>query len=570
MTKVLALNGSPRGVKGNTQVLLDAFLRGLVKGKKDLEIKTLFINELEINHCKGCFTCWNIAPGECIWKDDMSIILQDYVEADIIIYATPLYYYGITSSLKKLIERLLPLYKPNMVKKDGHYTHPTRHKEKPQKNVLISTCGFPERHHFEPLLQQFNAMGNMLNETILCTEGELLTIGELSDVCSRYVGATEKAGFEFISHGCISLEIHEELKKEFTDVENFVNMANMYWNVPGEKPPSYEETHGSTVDMSLKSSSLLTNSKVYKEEVFEYIEGMSKVFNPSAAKDIKSKLQIEFTDIGEACYLHIENDVCTFYKGRTENPTTTISTPAEVWLKIDKGDLQGTKALMDGLYSVQGDFTIMMKMNEIFPSAGVSKPKELADKGFLKFVSPMVWLSLVSFIPWYVFWLTSNKNTAASAYVPLFLSILVFFYRKAYIEVTSFDMGNIAFFATIFCWQLFDKTSYISYAGIIGSIGLAVIWCSSLMTDTPTTAWYSKWNYSEDIATSSVFIKINQILTSFWVIIYLLQALARIVIPNSMVLAKNVFVYGILIIAGLFTSWFSNWYPVYVMTQKTR
>ncbi len=569
MAKVLAINGSPRGVKGNTQILLDAFLKGMVKGEKELELKTLITHDLEINHCKGCFTCWNVTPGKCIWEDDMPRILQDYLEADVIIYVTPLYCYGMTASLKKLIERLLPLIKPYMIKKNGHYTHPRRYKEKSQRHVLISNCGFPERHHFDTMTQQFKAiLGEKLNEMILCTGGEMLGISALKNVCSKYVNAVEEAGFEFISYGGINAQTHEALRQNFADVKNFVDVANTQWNVPGELPPSQEETHGNPVAGAPQTCSLQTGTELSRNEIFTYVEGMAKNFNPAAAKGIKRILQMEFIDIGEACFLNIENGTCTFSPGKAEHPTTTIRTPAKIWHKIGQGELQGPQALMDGLYSVHGDFNIMMKMNDIFPSAEDTKLKKRADKGLLKFISPMVWLSVISFIPWYIFWFTSNVNTAASAYIPLLFSTLISAYRKMYIELTSFDIGNIVFFATMFGWQFFDKANYTVYAGIIGSIGLAVIWYSSLMTDTPTTAWYAKYGYSEDIAGSSVFLKTNQVLTVFWAIIFLLQAVARLVIPNDLIFVKSILVYGVLIIAGMFTSWFVNWYPVHVMTGK--
>lgn len=570
MIKILALNGSPRGENGNTQVLLEAFLRGISKGEKTIETKTLFLEKLNINDCRGCFNCWSKTPGRCIFEDDMKGILKDYIEADIIIYATPLYYYGMTSILKKVIDRLLPLNKPYMVKEGNDYTHPPRYEEKSHKHILISTCGFPERHHFNNMVEHFNIIaGGKLDEAIMCTEGELLRIKEVKDICKEYIDYVEKSGFELISKGCISENTHNELKKDFVNVKTFVDMANMHWNAPGEEIPTTEKVHGQGIK---------EKSNIYKENIklknninkmYNYIKGMAKTFNPNAAKDMKSILQIEFADIGESYYLKIENGKCDFYEGRSQNPSTIIKTPSHVWIDIGEGKLQGAKALMEGLYNVQGDFSIMMKMNEIFSSneEKIEDEKKI-ERGFLSFLSPIVWLSIISFIPWYIFWFTSDSNTAISSYVPLVLSLLIFAYRKAYIEITSFDIGNIAFFAIVTVWQLFDKGSYIEYANIIGSIGIASIWCASLMSNTPITAYYSKTGYPKEIAESDLFKKVNEILTVFWVLIYLFQTVARIVVPQDMVILKNVLAYGILIVAGCFTAKFPDRYVAKLASGK--
>lgn len=568
MIKILVLNGSPRGENGNTQTLVDAFLRGISSGEKNIEIKSLFLEKLNINDCRGCFNCWSKTPGKCIFEDDMSNILKDYIEADIIVYATPLYYYGMTSILKKAIDRLIPLNKPYMVKKENGYTHPPRYKEKNHKHVLISTCGFPERHHFDNMIEHFNIITGKLDEAIVCTEGELLRIKELKDICKEYIDSVEKCGFEFISQGYINKSTHDELKKDFVDVKTFVDMANMYWNAPGEEVPSIEEVHGEYIKEDINSYEKNVKQKNNKNKMSHYIKGMTSTFNPNASKDIKSTLQIEFTDLGECYYLKIENRKCDFHEGKSQNPSTIIKTPSQVWIDIGEGKLQGPKALMDGLYTVQGDFSIMIKMSEIFSlDEEKNEDKKQIDKGFLSFIPPIAWLSIISFVPWYIFWFTSDNNSEISSYIPLMISLLIFIYRKSYIEITSFDIGNVLFFAAMSVWQLFDKLSYMEYANTIGSIGISAIWCSSLM-NTPITVYYSKHGYSKEIAESDLFKKVNEILTVFWVLVYLFQASARVVIPEDMAILKNVLAYGVLIIAGLFTAKFPDKYVAKLASGK--
>jgi len=94
-------------------------------------------------------------PGVCIFKDDMPELLDKVIDADILVYATPLYNYNMNLPPKSSFqERLLPLIDPHLVKTGETYRHPQRY-EKGRKMVLISTCGLPEVSHFEGLLQIF-------------------------------------------------------------------------------------------------------------------------------------------------------------------------------------------------------------------------------------------------------------------------------------------------------------------------------------------------------------------------------------------------------------------------------
>ena len=87
--KIIALNGSPRGHKGNTEVILKQFLKGCESAGAKTE--TIYLKDKNIKHCCGCFTCWEKTPGKCIYKDDMEDLLVKVSKADIIVYATPLY-----------------------------------------------------------------------------------------------------------------------------------------------------------------------------------------------------------------------------------------------------------------------------------------------------------------------------------------------------------------------------------------------------------------------------------------------------------------------------------------------
>lgn len=101
MKKILALIGSPR-INGNTDMLTRAFLDGAKKAGH--EIQAFHLAKLDIQSCRACEACFE--GGGCVIKDDMQTIYPAFNEADVIVFAFPLYYYFISSHLKAAIDRL--------------------------------------------------------------------------------------------------------------------------------------------------------------------------------------------------------------------------------------------------------------------------------------------------------------------------------------------------------------------------------------------------------------------------------------------------------------------------------
>ena len=231
--KVLAINGSPRGAKGNTEVLLVQFLKGCEEA--GAEIETIYLKDKDIKHCSGCFTCWTKTPGKCIHKDDMEELLNKVMQADIMVYATPLYYYTVTGIMKDFMDRKLPLAKREIIKVGEQCTHPKRYKkETPTKTVLISNCGFTGNYNFSGLVETFKVMakGNLAG-TILCGQGGVLSAVNtdkiLKEMYKPFFSALKSAGKEVIDLGHINAETQAILDKNVIDPEIYVKNANENW-----------------------------------------------------------------------------------------------------------------------------------------------------------------------------------------------------------------------------------------------------------------------------------------------------------------------------------------------------
>ncbi len=133
--KVIAIYGSPR-IGGNTAILMDYFLRGIVentKYSKDIvRIDSLLIKDKKINPCRGCRDCSK--TGECIIPDDMQEIYKLLIEADFIAVASPVYFTSVSGCLKAMIDRCQRFW---VLK----YEHNKKIIKKTRGGLFISTSG---------------------------------------------------------------------------------------------------------------------------------------------------------------------------------------------------------------------------------------------------------------------------------------------------------------------------------------------------------------------------------------------------------------------------------------------
>jgi multimeric flavodoxin WrbA len=111
--KVLGIFGSPRR-GGNTEILLEETLKGAEK--EGASIERLYLGDLTITPCKECHGCED--TGKCILLDDMEKIYPKLLEADVVILASPIFFYGVTAWAKALIDRSQALWARKYLLKD--------------------------------------------------------------------------------------------------------------------------------------------------------------------------------------------------------------------------------------------------------------------------------------------------------------------------------------------------------------------------------------------------------------------------------------------------------------------
>jgi multimeric flavodoxin WrbA len=227
--KVLAVNSSPKTDKGNTARILDPFLEGMKEGGADVEL--FFTKKLDIKPCQGELNCWLKTPGECFQDDDMGKLRPKFAEADVWVFATPLYVDGMAGPLKNLIDRLIPILDPFIELRDDHCRHALRDGVAPGKVVLVSNCGFWEPDNFDPLVVHVQAicrnLGREFAGALLRPHGPAVrAMTEMGQPPTDVVEAARNAGRQLATRGSIAPATLETVARELMPREAYLGVLN--------------------------------------------------------------------------------------------------------------------------------------------------------------------------------------------------------------------------------------------------------------------------------------------------------------------------------------------------------
>ena len=138
--KVLILSGSPRK-GGNSDLLCDEFMRGAAEAGNETE--KIRVAEKKIGYCTACYYC-QTSGGVCAKKDDMAQLLQKIIDADVIVLASPVYFYSISAQLKTVIDRTVARW-TEIKDKEFYYIVTCADEEKEsQETTLACFRGFAD------------------------------------------------------------------------------------------------------------------------------------------------------------------------------------------------------------------------------------------------------------------------------------------------------------------------------------------------------------------------------------------------------------------------------------------
>ena len=134
---ILILSGSPRK-GGNTELLTETFAKGAAEHH---HVEIVSVRNYKVNPCLGCNVCFKNETHTCAQKDDIAIIYEKMHQADMLVIASPVYFYGISAQLKAIIDR---------------FHNPIRNSFNIQKMalLLVGAASLPEL--FDAILTEYN------------------------------------------------------------------------------------------------------------------------------------------------------------------------------------------------------------------------------------------------------------------------------------------------------------------------------------------------------------------------------------------------------------------------------
>jgi hypothetical protein len=235
--------------------------------------------------------------------------------------------------------------------------HPLRHDF--PKTVVLSVAGLPEMAVFDQLSAYIRFLFGHRSETLVAElyrpAAESLTTSVFREKAREIREAFTQAGREIVRDMAVSPETLGLLTQDYIEnKEMFTSMGNAYWKTciaEGVTPREFEEN-----GLVPRADSI---------ETFMLLLAMG--FNSPGAGDTRAVLQFNFSGEQEgSCHFRIADGRIEPYPGAAEKPDLTIETPFGVWADIMAGKANGQQMFMEQKYKVNGDLSLLMRMNEFF------------------------------------------------------------------------------------------------------------------------------------------------------------------------------------------------------------
>ena len=223
-----------------------------------------------------------------------------------------------------------------------------------------------------------------------------------------------------------------------------------------------------------------------------------------------------------------------------------------VWRSISRNEISGQDALFQRLYKVIGDFSLMLKWDELF---GTSTSTKRPDATPSRKTNMLILLA-----PWIAIWTAIAINTTVGSVISITAAMLVPLLWIVFRPVI-FEQISVPIVAGLSLAVLFGADIRLIVSGSYLIFGL--MWIFGACTKIPLTAYYSASNYGEKSAFENpLFIRTNRILTAVWGLLYLITPIWTYFLMGTHFSAYIGLINSILpALWGAFTAWFQKWYP---------
>jgi multimeric flavodoxin WrbA/putative sterol carrier protein len=377
--KVVAVNGSPHQGIGNTSLMTQ--MMAPVLAKEGIDLEEIFLARKRIEYCVGCAVC--LEKGKCWRQDDHPEIIDSVLRADAVILASPVYFKHVTAQMKAFIDRSLGYgHKPRTTWKPGlAITVSAGMGETATAGYLAGVLRVYGAFSVGTLTAIATAPGAFMGKDLLEARAKDLALDLARAIKEkRRFPATENDLFFYLFMRHL---VEREKEAMHDDYEHWTKSGlfegfGTYVNQTFAAPPFNPELRKEWIrDMISKE---VAKTKGTAREIThptlptgtvtscqELLKRMPLGFNKQAAGNLNAVYQFEISGSENfTAHLNVSGGRCIYAEGPHEEPDVTIKSPADVWLAISKGELDGQAAFMAGKYKVEGDLGLLVKIKTLF------------------------------------------------------------------------------------------------------------------------------------------------------------------------------------------------------------
>jgi multimeric flavodoxin WrbA/putative sterol carrier protein len=338
----------------------------------------------EIDYCYGCAFC--LEKGKCWIEDDHRSIAKRLLAADGIILASPVYIFSVTAQMKTFLDRSLA------------YGHKPRASWKPGLAVSVS-AGFGETavgNYLADILRIYGAFPVGILTAISVGPGEFMgaetVTARAQDLAQdlaralkekrRYPATDRDLRFYQFMGDLVKTHKDRVTKHDYThwQAHGLFDGFEKYIQQTAHKPPYNPQVRDAWIKELIaqhkkkkKGKQISGPPKSAKrgpqaaKNCAQLLQMMPQGFNQAESNGLEAIYQFEISgDENFTAHLKISQGTCTYHEGPADNPGVIIKTPADIWLAISKGELDGQQAFMSGKYKVEGDLSLLLRLKSLF------------------------------------------------------------------------------------------------------------------------------------------------------------------------------------------------------------
>jgi putative sterol carrier protein len=287
--------------------------------------------------------------------------MEEFCSSDIVVFASPLYIYGVSGHLKVFFDRLLAYMKNEHLKtsKDNVRNAIRNPQQWPKKMAYILVGAFKGMGTFEGAIKTLELFAEGLDlplcGAIIRPESYFLPYTFIKPKTIRLINsAFSDAGFELARDGAITdATVSNASAPLLESVDHFIEGSNLYWQ-------EAQKLGNKSKDPDIAAELMLRNPRILVSE-------MARNIDPKATAHLSATIQFDFTDDDSHFNITIDKGICSFQEKRSDKPDLRITTETGTWVQIFLREINIPKAIAEKRIILEGDKSLFTRFDKYFP-----------------------------------------------------------------------------------------------------------------------------------------------------------------------------------------------------------